>query len=224
MVFGIRSLAKRIVWRTAALFNIQAAPAPLSDAEIILHSSLFDEVWYRERYPLEAPSTLEAIQDYIDRAALDEIQPHPLFDGVYYSKQLAEQNMSLSGSSPLAHFIQYGADLGLHPNRLFDAPFYRSQLSEALPGYKAFRHFLVTGGVLSPHPAFDSTYYRSQRRDLYTVNPLTHFMGCGWREGLNPSAKFSVRRALSSIHVHKGGLNAIVDLVLQQAQQDLTYA
>jgi hypothetical protein len=132
---------------------------PLSEADRILRSGLFDEIWYRERHLIENESSHAAAQHYIEHSGLLKIRPHPLFDEFFYFEQALKLPKQQHGLSALSHFIEVGSLHDLSPHKLFDPVFYRSQLKEALPGWLAFQHFLITGGALSPHKAFDSNFY-----------------------------------------------------------------
>jgi hypothetical protein len=57
-------------------------------AAIIRASGLFDEVWYSQTYPDVAASGSDPVTHYLEQGAAAGYNPHPLFDTLYYARQM----------------------------------------------------------------------------------------------------------------------------------------
>ncbi len=73
------------------------APAPVSEMDLaevvatIRDSGLFDEAWYAATYPDAKASGLDPIEHYVMIGAAQGLNPHPLFDTVFYAQQMARR-------------------------------------------------------------------------------------------------------------------------------------
>jgi hypothetical protein len=67
--------------------------------------------------------------------------------------------------------------------------------------------------LLKQSPLFDARWYLARYPDVAAseIDPITHYVEFGWREGRNPSAAFSTRRYLkANKDVAKRGINPLV--------------
>ena len=175
------------------ILNIRSAQPiteSLTPLDTIKQSGLFDEVWFRENNHVDGPGTDYAIACYL-AADNDDISPHPVFIRKEYRSRFMDSD---DCKDPLVHFISQGVESLASPCYLFDVDWYRTQNQLVnLPPADAFRHYLTDGVVkaLAPHPLFCPKYYVQQDNRLMLVNPLTHYLECGWRQGLNPNRAFN---------------------------------
>lgn len=75
----------------------EPAPASVSASDLaeavatIRSSGLFDEAWYAATYPDIQASGLDPIEHYVMIGAVQGLNPHPLFDTVFYARQMARR-------------------------------------------------------------------------------------------------------------------------------------
>jgi hypothetical protein len=74
--------------------------------ESIKSSGLFNEVWYKERYPEVTESGLSAIEHFIQVGANKGYSPSELFDAVWYLKTYPD--VAQGSINPLIHYIKHG--------------------------------------------------------------------------------------------------------------------
>jgi hypothetical protein len=162
------------------------------EADLIRRSDLLDEAWYCGRHP-DADGT-DAVAHFLEQGASAGAWPNPYFDTGWYLFQNPE--VADAGINPLTDYIRRGEAAGCAPSPHFDLLWYRTRHAAA-PGETLLRHFLArrTGGVVSPVPEFDPTYYLAANPDIARagVDPFEHFLHWGYREGRNPSAGFDTR-------------------------------
>lgn len=82
-------------------------------AKVIRSSGLFDETWYRKRYPDVARSGMDPVTHYLKFGAFEGRDPGPGFDTRWYLS--AYDDVALSGINPLLHYIQSGRNEGRRP-------------------------------------------------------------------------------------------------------------
>jgi GT2 family glycosyltransferase/tetratricopeptide (TPR) repeat protein len=80
--------------------------------EKIRASRLFDEVYYRNRYPDLAPD-IDAIEHFARWGAAEGRRPHPCFDPAYYLRKYPD--VARSGQNPLLHYLSSGMKEGRSP-------------------------------------------------------------------------------------------------------------
>jgi len=170
----------------AAQGDLQAEASAIADA------GLFDVIWFLERNPgaAAAGEGISVIAWQIAEAPLE--LPHPLFDVAHYTA--TNPDWRGAALTPLGHYVREGARRGASPHPLFDPAWYAAQVPD-LPPAAWLRDFLERGHVegRSPHPAFDPDWYFRQVAELRgnRVNPLTHYVEVGWRNGLTPNRLFA---------------------------------
>ena len=75
----------------------EPAPAAVSASDLaeavatIRSSGLFDEAWYAATYPDIQASGLDPVEHYVMVGAAQGLNPHPLFDTVFYARQMARR-------------------------------------------------------------------------------------------------------------------------------------
>lgn len=112
-----------------------------------------------------------------------------LFDGEWYRRE--NPDVARSKVDPLVHYLRWGANEGRAPHPLFDPKFYLTTNPEAAMngGANALKHYLTEGWTkgFKPHPKFDPAFYLMTYPDIAQagVEPLTHFITNGVREGRN---------------------------------------
>jgi hypothetical protein len=126
-------------------------------------------------------SLAEAVEHYLDGggAAAELI---PTFDPAHYMKQVDEA--SLSGRTPIEHYILSGARQGLSPTPLFEPGYVQDQSIQSshvsIFDYLNDKLFLQ----IDPHPLFSRTFYLAWNKDVAAAGaePLWHYLCWGWNE------------------------------------------
>ena len=175
-------------------------PARLRDAFVIVDSGLFDEAYYRRRYPDVAASRLTPLAHFVLEGAYEGRDPHPLFDTAHYLRRYPD--VAAAGVNPLSHYRARGAFEGRSPHPLFDVAYYLDKNPDVRhAGVEPLRHFLVFGADdgRDPNPFFDCAYYLHVYPDVARsrTNPLVHFVCDGWSERRRPSPAFDTAYYLS---------------------------
>ena len=122
----------------------------LSLSSHLAPADVFDEEWYRRRYPdVQAD---DAFAHFVTRGWREGRDPHPAFDTDWYLA--AYPGTVESGTDPLTHFLDHGRQRSFRPNPLFDPDGYRrAHLRDS--DEEPFAHFLRAGMAdgLPPGPA-----------------------------------------------------------------------
>jgi FkbM family methyltransferase len=82
-------------------------------AQALRASGLFDETWYRQRYPDVAASGMDLVQHYLRYGASEGRDPGPAFDSLWYLE--ANPDVARAGINPLYHYISSGKREGRKP-------------------------------------------------------------------------------------------------------------
>ena len=104
-----------------------------------------------------------------------------LFEAEFYRQQCPD----LKGSEiDLAeHYLAYGSQRGLHPNRYFDPVWYSMRNPDVVQvGLEPFVHYIISGAAEDrrPGPHFDPKYYRTQHACTESdLLPLAHYLSSG---------------------------------------------
>ncbi|PWT96053.1 MAG: glycosyltransferase [Candidatus Melainabacteria bacterium] len=143
--------------------------------------------------PDVAAQSINPLVHFLELGAIQNRQPHLLFDVRYYLSQI--KDIDSGALNPIAHFMQYGAKHGLSPHPLFDIQFYLAENPEvATSKQNPFIHFLELGikECRNPNPYFDAVYYLREYADVFhgKLNPFSHYILRGDREGRNASPWF----------------------------------
>lgn len=173
-----------------------------------LVATALDPEFYRRAYPDVDAAGADPLTHYVGGGWREGRDPAPWFSSASYLED--HPDVAASGRNPLAHFLQFGAQEGrlvrpsaLAHRRTAGLLAQRSGWSYSpaqpappatppsedpaavLPGDAAYD--LVAG-------AFDSRFYLGENPDVAEsgVDPITHFLESGWREGRDPAPWFSV--------------------------------
>ena len=140
------------------------------------------------------------------------VEKSGLFDAAWYLEH--NPDVAALGMDPLTHFLKIGHAEGRDPSELFRCADYRAANPDLPTGGNPLLHYLRSGAAegrpLRPTaeqqpPAeyqlarqnglFDEDWYLAHNPDLagHGLDLEAHFMNSGWREGREPSGRFSVR-------------------------------
>ena len=133
------------------------------------------------------------------------------FDEKYYNSQFSSQEQP---KDPVCHYCEHGWRNGLNPSADFNGSIYLANNPDILAaGINPLEHYLLYGkkdgrsctnvyqkalpdmyDVLKNSGLFDADYYRSAYlAGNRAIDPLWHYILCGWQQGNNPSPAFWTR-------------------------------
>lgn len=184
------------------------------DMALISGSSLFDAEWYRaqcDARPDRAELTSETnlVEHYCRVGCELGIDPHPLFDSVYYlagvlSRSPSENLVGEAGygvqGNPLAHYLRAAPYAASDPHPLFEGALYcEGGLPGPLRGSTLLEDFLDRNGGARPNPGFLPGWYRAEylAAAALEINPLVHYVTVGESLGLAPHPLFDPRAYLA---------------------------
>lgn len=149
--------------------------------KIISDSSLFDKSWYQKAYDIKEE---DAIQHYLEKGWKLGYNPSEHFVTEEYLRQ--NQDVLESNSNPLVHYLLNGKAEG----RVLETERYK----------------LIKNSVY-----MDSEWYRKEYHIPLGIDCIGHFMYTGWKQGNDPSDKFStiMYQALYP-DVKKSGMNPLM--------------
>ncbi|MBC7602558.1 MAG: glycosyltransferase [Ramlibacter sp.] len=160
------------------------------------------------------------------------IKKSGLFDPVFYA--LAYADVRSSALSPLEHFIQHGLATGRHPSVQFNPDLYAALNPDAGGCGNALLHYLrfgkdegrcVGAEPFAAHAVeaivaevrasgmYDEAVYRGSHPavDESEMDPLVHYLVCGYRNFVEPSNACSTRAYLGRYSdVRMAGINPLV--------------
>jgi GT2 family glycosyltransferase/glycosyltransferase involved in cell wall biosynthesis len=179
---------------------------PRSEEELIelqkrVVESQFDEDFYRMKY-LGGDPQIEALDHYIRTGWSLGFDPSTDFSTRRYLE--ANPHIVFAKVSPLYHHVT------TDPRSSAPAP--QGGISAALPA--ASREEAIAAIA----PEFDAKFYLCVYTDVATakVDPLTHFVDHGWKEGRDPNAVFWTRYYLShNEDVRASGLNPFYHYIIR---------
>jgi GT2 family glycosyltransferase len=131
--------------------RIGAATATRRARRLIASSGVFDPAWYGEQAGL--PPAAATIDHYLAEGEPRGWSPHPLFDVVWYRRQVKGAARSQLGA--FAHYLGRGAARGDQPHEIFDRDWYLEQAPDALRHPRGLLgHYLDIGGPagIAPNP------------------------------------------------------------------------
>ena len=162
-------------------------------------ASAIDEDFYLFTYG-DLPPGETAASHYASLGWRQGYDPNPWFSTQAYLEE--NPGVAEAGQVPLFHYLEIGADEGKEckPSRHAAAYFNRSlglapndaASDEERLGDAGNHERLAIRGEFDPH------YYLTMNDDVAQagVDPLTHFIEFGWREGRDPNAYFSTKAYL----------------------------
>jgi hypothetical protein len=107
---------------------LEAAPEHVTfrslSAEIraVQQTGLFDDVWYRHRYPDVGASGLNPLRHYAEHGGREDRAPNPWLDPKWYRVT----HRLKAHEHPLFHYLTVGEPAGLRPSPNFDPTWYRA--------------------------------------------------------------------------------------------------
>ncbi|MBU2135565.1 MAG: hypothetical protein KKA45_05130 [Alphaproteobacteria bacterium] len=183
------------------------------DLTFALVVTALDPDFYRRAYPDVDAAGADPFVHYVEAGWREARDPAPWFSTAAY---LADHpDVAESGRNPLAHFLQIGAQEG----RLVRPSALAHRRAAAVRGERAAWDYIPPtappppsesvrpsdgAGVVPGAPdngaydlvaaAFDHRFYLAENPDVAEsgVDPVTHFLESGWREGRDPAPWFSV--------------------------------
>ena len=187
---------------------MQSVGASLSLAETL--AGAVDERFYLRVYGNLPPGFTPA-SHYAALGWKQGYDPNPWFSTQAY----VDDNPDIANSEiiPLFHYLEFGAQEGRSAKPSRHASAYFTGYAEAAPPSAVadsdappdedFERRVIRNG-------FDSKYYLALNPDVAQagVDPLTHFIEQGWREGRDPNALFSIAGYLEeNADVGQAGMN-----------------
>jgi glycosyltransferase involved in cell wall biosynthesis len=151
----------------------------------IMASSLFDANWYLDKYPDLKNAGVDPLHHYVEYGAFEGRWASAFFHSDYYLNSYVD--VAKAKINPLVHYINYGEAEGRRPSRFFDPTWYSKEYGiHAKVNNTYLMHFAKFGGFkTNPSPYFDAIRYFVDAPDVMKagVNPLTHYLSSGIREG-----------------------------------------
>ncbi|MGQ9367386.1 glycosyltransferase [Azospirillum sp. ST 5-10] len=152
-------------------------------------------------YVRENPDCVEAgrcpLDHFIVAGAARGRRPSPQFDVAWYSRRY------LGADTPTAralhHFLTVGEAAGCVPDPVLDTPAAAQELAALPAGQRAerMRRLIARARVREARLAalVDADWYRAEHPDVAAANvdPLSHYLTYGWREGRDPNPWFDGR-------------------------------
>ncbi len=157
-------------------------------------ASAIDEDFYLYTYG-ELPPGISASSHYAAVGWREGHDPNPWFSTQAYLDD--NPDVAAAGMVPLFHFLEHGAGEGRVVNPSSFAPAYFSRhLAPALEGADGNRVALTAEQEYERtivQAEFDPDHYLALNPDVgeSRLDPISHFMEYGWREGRDPNAFFS---------------------------------
>ncbi|WP_222623092.1 class I SAM-dependent methyltransferase, partial [Ramlibacter cellulosilyticus] len=197
---GVRALGGRL---RDARRNIVAA-----DAALLRASGQFDEAFYRTANP-DLPPEADAIAHYCQVGWREGRDPSPAFSTRHYLATYAD--IREAGMNPFVHYIAAGAAEQRQPLPwpVATGP---GEEPDALDAEVQ---------VIRASGQFDEAYYRGMHADLgSSADAVRHYCERGWREGRDPSPRFSTRHYLE-VHadVREAGVNPLFHSIVTARRQ-----
>jgi hypothetical protein len=155
---------------------------------------LFDPIFYRRQAGPELKFD-HALVDFIERGAVEGFSPHAFFATSWYLRRYPEARAT--GVNPLVHYLTaYEKAAGMRASLV-------SRLKKQREN--SFRtYFSRAWSVLRIRRAvakqFDALFYLFQNPDVLEagIDPISHYLKAGWREGRWPARHFDPTYYLSN--------------------------
>ena len=154
----------------------------------LVRTELFDKIYYLDIYGDVAQAGADPLTHYVRYGDFEGRSPMPLFDPVYYRKQINGRTKDVNA---LLHYAMVGRYLNKSPCRWFNTEYYKFNNPDVdSPEIDPLLHFLKFGGFdgRNPCPQFDCSYYTNQYPAIVEqkINPLLHYITHGINEGYSP--------------------------------------
>ncbi|GJD31119.1 hypothetical protein PMNALOAF_2372 [Methylobacterium adhaesivum] len=153
-----------------------AATTAGTDYDLVARSGLFDPAYYLRANPEVAAAGLDPISHYLQTGHASGRQPSEFFDGAAYLASHSE--VAAAGLNPLVHWLRVGAEEG-----------------RPAPVATRNRRDGTDYDLVARSGWFDPAYYLRQNPDVAEagLDPISHYLTGGFREGREPSAFFDGR-------------------------------
>jgi len=166
----------------------------------------FDAVYYRTHYPEYEHQILDPLDHFLLIGCRAGNDPSPGFSVTAYLE--ANADVRASGINPLYHFIVLGRLEGRNAARS------SSDAQERMPDQQ--ERAALEG-------EFDSEFYLHRYPDVRAdgMDPLEHYLRFGWREGRDPTPRFSTSYYLrANPDVEVKGINPFVHYIKTGRQEN----
>lgn len=153
-----------------------------------LYEVIFDSEYYIRHTNEPLKSSADPITHYRRVGWKRGLSPSPLFNVPWYLSNLVDEEYT--GGDPLRHFFKSGCKGGHKPNPLFD-PLWVSKKNGLSPDQNTLAYYLTRNERerVDPHPLFSGKWYYARYPDVAQsgIDPLSHFLMAGWKEGRAPN-------------------------------------
>ena len=179
------------------------SPEHVSAHALLHQSDLFDEKFYQATYGVSGRR--KAIKHYLSSGWRLGFDPSKRFNTLSYLR--LNPDVSASGYNPLEHYLRHGQSEGRKvwaeggPRTFRQDGCDQSERSLADPAGDELGPILPDPQKTNPllREWFSEEYYLSHYPDIARarVDPLSHYIGSGWKEHRNPSERFDTAYYLS---------------------------
>lgn len=178
---------------------------------------LFDAAFYSAQVAATGKKMLGSpLRHFCTTGWQQGLDPHPLFDVSWYFRRHPRARQL--GHNPLASYFSLESKGAREAHPLWSQEHVNAQTGNTRRVYLS--DYIANPALwsLSPHPLFDSAYYRQQLDadgEVLSVAPLQHFMERGWKEKRNPHRLFDTGWYLKAhADVRNSNANPLVHFVL----------
>ncbi len=128
------------------------------------------------------------------------ISCHPLFDSVFFRKNIQEQNTDKTVFNLICSDYLHNKEhwtINTHP--LFDTRYYLLQTTREKTNQAPLTEYIAHHfSSLNPHPLFNTNWYQNRKKNILEFSgqgcvPLTHFVLHGHRMGESPHPLFALQ-------------------------------
>jgi lipopolysaccharide biosynthesis protein len=147
---------------------------------LVAASGLFDPQWYLSRYPDVACSGVDPLSHYLNRGDFEGREASPYFSAAYYRSRYAD--VSKSGGVALLHYLNHGIQERREPVDRTASERATHLVDKEVDGAPSSSTLSDRKRAIEKY--FDRDFYLNSYPEVATsgLDPLTHFVGWGWRE------------------------------------------
>lgn len=172
-------------------------------AKIVLDSGLFDHDYYLEQVGSNCESVLNSIEHYLCCGWSCGMRANRDFDDEFYFS--FHEDVRDSGLVPFIHYIKHGRKEWRLTNKhtfkhiydtispVFDRKYYRRTCPSLPSDADPVEHYLSVGirRGLQPTMDFSPEYYWRRYPDIRSIEPFSHYLRFGQKEGRLPRPHFA---------------------------------
>ena len=163
--------------------------------QFFLQTGLLAIEWYKENNTDVVGAGVDVVEHFRSYGWREGRWPNPFFDPTWYLQKNPE--VAHADLNPIIHYWLYGEKENRKPHPLFDPGWYGQAYSQQAGNANLLAHYLRNreSKRFSPNPWFDIDFYLKTQPDVAAadVDPFTHFITTGFREGRNPHPSFHVQ-------------------------------